>query len=83
MRACLSLVVLAALAVPAQAQSIRSEQELRGLNRSIETQSRQRNRDVQNQFESGQRRQSVDRQQNIPALPSRSGRICAPGQISC
>jgi hypothetical protein len=83
MRSVLYLIAAACLSLPATAQT-RTEQQIQDLNRSVETQQRQRNSEQQRQIDTNQQRQSVDRQRNLPSTTGSTGnRICAPGQIGC
>ena len=83
MRAILCLLAAACIASPAVAQN-RTEQQIQDLNRSIETQQRQLSSDQQGQIDTNQRRQTIDRKQNLPSTTGQtSNRICAPGQLRC
>jgi len=84
MRALVILAVACCFAMPVLAQT-RAEQQIRDINRSIESQQRNLREQQNNQFEANQLRQDLSRQRNAPDLtpPIRPGRICAPGQLGC
>jgi hypothetical protein len=62
-----------------------NEQQVREINRSIQSQERRRLDRQQTQVEINQMRQELRRQENFRSLPGPAlgRRICAPGQIRC
>lgn len=86
MRALVAAVIFASVVLPAQAQqelplTSRSEQHVRGINRSIQQGEQLRRIEQQNQFEQNQIRQRLDRQQTFsnPSPPRFRG--CPAGSI--
>jgi hypothetical protein len=89
MRAVFMAVAFIALAAPAVGQSRLprvgpAEQEVRGINRSIQREQRDLGAQQQNQFNNNQLRQDLNRQRSFsnPVVPGRRG-SCPAGSIGC
>jgi hypothetical protein len=92
MRAIVVLVTLAALTIPAAAQTrlprtSPAESEVGSINRSLRSETRQLNAAQRNQFETNQLRGEIRRQQSTPTLigPNSPAAIggCGPGAVRC
>lgn len=90
MRTLIVSILLASLAAPTIAQAQRlprrspSERQVNEINRSLEAQGRRREYQQQNQFETNQLRQELNRQERFPLMTGPGGvRGCPPGSVGC